>query len=147
MTSSIESQFLIKHNLQHDLSEQELLDCSACSCSSDCFFSTLFTYLTKYGIGKDQSPNQLVDVKNATCVKNQDKIIVKGFHSISLLKNMYELLKLLANGTVTARFYVNENFATYDEGIIPYDDVLICPKGITTSINTLIVGYEINLQT
>lgn len=68
------------------------MDCSACNCDFACFFSTIFNYVSQYGLGKDQSPNSLIDVKNGTCTLNSDKITLTGLNALSTQRNMYEML-------------------------------------------------------
>lgn len=59
---------------------------------------------------------------------------------------MYELLKMINDGPVTTRIYVKDSFYNYSNGIIGYQDALICPSSLYTYTHALIVGYKIDLS-
>ena len=52
-----------------------MLDCvSLCVCDKSCYVSTIFNYVQTSGLGKDTSQNSLINLKNSTCLMNNDRI-------------------------------------------------------------------------
>lgn len=88
----MEGQNAIKHNLKVDLSEQELVDCSAAYLNFGCkggLMDRAFLYIQEYGISSlSDYPYTAVQKDCAKTPKNRSNLKLTGYKDVSSESNL-----------------------------------------------------------
>ena len=144
--ANIESLSLIHQNMEYNLSEQEIIDCSYDYYNEGCkggLQAFTIDYIMDNGITAEK--NYPYADQEQRCYKNRrNRIYYDKLDYIYLDNNVMALIAALNYGPATMAFIATPDFFRYNRGVI---DESVCNTDIKTpNHSTLVVGYDLDAK-
>ena len=142
--AALESQLLIHKKARHNLSEQEILECTDDFNNKGCkggLSGFVYDYIKKKGINKEID-YKYNGIKNKCSSKNDKKIILDDFDYVELDNHVLALIAALQFGPISVAHIVTKTFKYYNDGVL--DEKACISKKTIPNHSSLLVGYDLD---
>lgn len=144
--AALESQLLIKNKKRHNLSEQEILECTDDYKNKGCkggLSAFVYDYIIEKGIHSEN--NYMYNGEKKSCRKiYKRKNFFRNLDYVEIDNHVLALIAALQFGPVSVAHIVTKSFKYYNEGVL--DENACISKRKAPNHSSLLVGYDLEAE-